>query len=174
VAFLTRSELQSVPVYNTKALRESTYHTKTASVREHIFLSHSHKDADIVNQAVELLGNQGVRVYVDWKDDTMPAVTSPVTATRIKQKISSCSKFVLLATNAAIESRWVPWELGIADEANSIDHVAIMPVRDPPHVWQGNEYIGIYSTLERAEDGGLAVFKPGENRGISLKNWLLK
>jgi hypothetical protein len=137
-------------------------------------LSHSHEDEDIVNQAVELLGNQGIIVYVDWKDHTMPEVTSPVTAARIRKKISACNKFVLLATNNALASRWVPWELGVADVATSTDHVAIMPVRDPPHVWTGNEYVGIYSTLERADDGSLAVFKPGENTGISLRGWLLK
>ena len=104
MAYLTRSELHKVKIYTAKSARISNYHVKSAAVQEHIFLSHSHKDSDIVNQVVELLGNQGVKVYVDWKDDSMPAVTSPETAVRIKLKINGCNKFVLLATNNALDS----------------------------------------------------------------------
>lgn len=172
MAFFTRSELRKVPFYQTEAARTARYHTKSASVREYIFLSHSHEDEDIVNQAVEILGDQGVTVYVDWKDSTMPSVTSPETALRIKQKIAGCNKFVLLATNNALASRWVPWELGVADSKNSADNVIIMPVRDPPQAWTGNEYIGIYQTLEKDDSGNLAVFPPGSNTGKSLKAWL--
>lgn len=174
MAFYTRSELLKVPIYQTAAVRAANYHTKSASVHKYIFLSHSHKDADIVNQAIQILGNEGVKIYVDWKDDTMPSVTSPESAQRIKQKIAGCNKFVLLATNNALASRWVPWELGIADSENSMENVVIMPVREPPHTWNGNEYIGIYQRLEIAESGEPAVFPPGASKGKFLKAWLLQ
>jgi hypothetical protein len=170
--YYTRAELRRVPVFESKALRVERYHTKSASVSEHIFLSHSHKDQDIVEQVVELLGNQGIRVYVDWKDITMPEVTSPETAAKIKNKIVACNKFVLLATNYALASRWVPWELGVADVSLSMPHVAIMPVLDPPIDWKGNEYIGIYSTLKKSNNGNIEVFEPGKTYGITLRDWL--
>ncbi len=174
MTYFTRSELLQVPIFTSKAIREERYHNKAATVRENIFLSHSHKDQNIVEQVVDLLGNQGITVYIDWKDNTMPEVTSPETAARIKRKIAACNKFVLLATNYALASRWVPWELGVADVSTSMEHVAIMPVRDPPHEWKGNEYVGIYSTLEKATDGSLAIFAPGKNTGITLREWILK
>jgi len=170
--YYTRDELRKVPIFKSITEREKAYHTKTASAIATIFLSHSHRDADIVNQVVELLGNQGVIVYVDWKDDTMPKVTSPETALRLKTRIKDCRKFVLLATDNALESRWVPWELGIADVSNSIDNVVVLPVTDPPRAWTGSEYVGIYSTIEKADTGNPSVFKPGQNQGISLRQWL--
>jgi hypothetical protein len=53
-----------------------------------------------------------------------------------------------------------------------MDHVAIFPVTDPSRSWNGSEYVGIYSTIEKADGGGLAVFKPGKNKGVTLKTWL--
>lgn len=50
----------------------------------------------------------------------MPKVTSAETATRIKDRISRCDKFILLATNGAIDSKWCNWELGFGDAKNII------------------------------------------------------
>ena len=170
--YYTRGELQAVPIYLDASTRVAEYHRKAASIRATVFLSHSHNDADIVNQAVQILGSQGVFVYVDWKDETMPKVTSPETASRLKTRIHQCRKFVLLATNDALESRWVPWELGVADQSNGMDNVVVLPVTDPPRTWTGSEYVGIYSTIEKSDSGVPCVFKPGQNRGVTLKHWL--
>ena len=115
-----------------------------ALAKSSVFLSHSHRDQDVVAAAGIFLNEFGVSIYVDWKDDTMPTVTSPESASRIKTRTRENNKFILLATNNAVASRWVPWELGVADDAKGRDRIAILPVSDTGQTWQGNEYLGIY------------------------------
>jgi hypothetical protein len=176
MAFLTRGELLQRPLHEARATVQK-YHRKAAAARHHIFLSHSHHDYELVERVAELLGEYADSIYVDWKDDSMPAVTSPVTARRIKAKIADTNKFILLATNNAVASKWVPWELGVADLSNTMKNVAILPVKDPPHTWNGNEYIGIYSYIERlsSKDGTitkLAFVDPESGDAIWLEQWL--
>lgn len=79
---------------------------------------------------------------------------------------------MILATNRALESKWVPWEIGIADSQNGMGNVAVIPIEDTGTTWKGSEYVGIYARVERANDGKLGVFEPGKTNGIHLSNWL--
>lgn len=173
---LTTDELRSkgnaVKSLDTVTRYSRTHGTKLASKQATIFLSHSHRDADLIDGAAKFLNEFGVTIYVDWGDDSMPAVTSHITASKIKVKILENTKFIVLATNNACASRWVPWELGIADVMKSIKHIAILPVADPSGHWTGNEYIGIYpSFVETA--GSWRVVQPGQNAGgMSVRDWL--
>ena len=146
--------------------------TKKASQYRTVFLSHSHDDRALVEPVRKLLAAQGVILYVDWKDPEMPAVTSPETARKIKRRISAADKFVMLASNTSLRSRWVPWELGIGDIEKGLPSIAVFPVTPDYGTWEGSEYVGIYSRIEEASDGELAVFEPGQNKGVSLKAWL--
>lgn len=181
MAFLTRNELLQRPLMEARR-KAASLHTRVAAEtsRHHVFLSHSHRDHQLLERVAELLGEYASSIYVDWKDETMPEVTSPETARRIKLKIADTNKFILLATNNALRSKWVPWELGIADLSNAMRNVAILPVQNPPVTWHGNEYIGIYSVIEKADskDGRvrdkLAVYDPETNEGIWLEEWLTR
>ena len=90
------------------ALNEALKQTKRASrVGEvTVFLSHKHDEAQELRSAIALLHSLGVSVYVDWMDEAIPSVTSGKTAQRIKQKIIANKKFILLATEGAISSKW--------------------------------------------------------------------
>lgn len=145
---------------------------KTASRYRTVFLSHSHDDKALVEPVRKLLAGQGVILYVDWNDPDMPAVTSPETARKIKERIGSADKFVMLASNRSLKSRWVPWELGIGDVKKGVSNVTVFPVTPDYGTWEGSEYIGIYSRVEQADSGELAVFEPGQNKGVTLKAWL--
>lgn len=145
---------------------------RTASRYRTVFLSHSHDDRALVESVCNLLAGQGVILYVDWNDPEMPAVTSPETARKIKERIGTADKFVMLASNTSLKSRWVPWELGIGDIEKGIPNVAVFPIIPDYGTWEGSEYIGIYSRIEQAQGGQLAVFEPGQNTGVTLKQWL--
>lgn len=138
-------ENQSVTILN-KAFEA---HAKRASLRTEvtIFLSHKHSDRDLVKQAVALFQSLGVDVYVDWLDSSMPPVTSPATADRLKRKIRESKKFVLLASDDAIESKWCNWELGLGDAAKYVEHIAILPAGSRGKTWKGSEYLGIYPVI---------------------------
>src|SRR5690242_16624312 len=60
-----------------------------------VFLSHKHDDSEELKDAIALLKDCGVNVYVDWMDENMPRYTSGVTATKIKRKIKENKKFIL-------------------------------------------------------------------------------
>ncbi len=146
---------------------------KFAAARIQLFLSHSHSDIDLVEQARLFFASQGAEVYVDWKDRSMPAITSPQTAQKIKDKIVKCKKFVLLATDRALDSRWVPWELGFADGRIHPANITVLPVTDSAGRWHGSEYVGVYSKVENNSQGLWVVNSP-DGQSIMLKNWLLQ
>ena len=167
---------------------KTAYDTKTT-----VFLSHKHKDLEELEEAtgvIELLEDLGVKVYIDSMDNKMPEQTSGETASRIKDIIKYCNKFILLATEKAIESYWCNWELGIGDVHKFEPHIAILPVKEKGqynHLYKGNEYLQIYPHIDY-EDGtarytngeiiykGYYVVKPRNKEGIRiitpLKTWL--
>ena len=54
------------------------------------FLSHSHDDATKVEGLIVLFEEKGIKLYVDWKDHTMPDTPNVETARRIQNRIKSC------------------------------------------------------------------------------------
>jgi hypothetical protein len=56
-----------------------------------------------------------------------PPFTNGETVKKIKEGIKQNRKFVLLATNKAINSKWCNWELDFCDPHKYIDQVAPFP-----------------------------------------------
>ena len=138
-----------------------------------VFLSHKHSDKILVKGAVALFASLGVETYVDWLDSSMPPVTNTTTANKLKQKIRSCNKFVLLASNEAIDSKWCNWELGLGDAAKYFKNIAILPAAGRGREWKGNEYLGIYSVITSEYEylPGSYFVEFGSQRQ-PLKSWL--
>ena len=113
-----------------------------------VFLSHSHSDKKRIEAVVKIFNSVGIDIYVDWLDNEMQMVTNGRTADLIKTKIKSNKKFILFASNIAIKSNWVNWELGIGDGAKYIDNMMIFPFREGNQNWTNNEYFEIYPHLE--------------------------
>lgn len=156
-------------------LNESRSFSKSTA-KTTVFLSHSHKDKPTVEQAKVFLENLGIRIYVDWADETMPERTNGITATKIKLQIQTNDKFILLATDSAIISRWCNWELGVGDTYKlKSDKICILPLADNRTTWQGNEYLQIYPRIEESEytnDFFKIIYPNGTSE--SLFNWLNK
>jgi hypothetical protein len=121
MAILTRSQFATIARNNAGirglkgVVNESRTFSKSVATTS-IFLSHSHLEKDVVEQGKIFFENLGISIYVDWADKTMPERTNGETAQKIKnQIITENDKFVLLATNNAVASKWCNWEVGIAD-----------------------------------------------------------
>lgn len=170
MAYITESALRSYGMVSEHVAKASRAEVRTATTPS-VFLSHSHKDDALVRGAVMFLAGQGVTVYVDWLDNDMPEKTSPETALRIQNAIIVNTKFVLLATERSVLSRWVPWELGFADGKGKQRHMAIFPIK-PDFGVIGSEYLGLYARIELGEGGTAQVLRPGEDRGPLLRDWL--
>jgi hypothetical protein len=144
-----------------------------ASVTATLFLSHCHDDKAVVDKVVVFLRKSGVKVYIDWLDTSMPPTTSEETANRIKQRIRSCDKFLLLATNNAISSKWCNWELGFGDAHKYINKIALFPLSENSGSWYGNEYLKIYPRIEESNyvaDVYKVIFPNAKE--MSVGDWL--
>lgn len=179
---ITKSQLRSigesyVRTFSAQKLSDSVNESKTRSSYYNeitVFLSHKHSDKEELSRAIALLKKLGVAVYVDWLDVEMPQKTSGVTAAKIKDKIKANKKFVLLATEDAIASKWCNWELGYGDAQKYINHIAILPVKNDYSDFSGSEYLQIYPVISQKYsfiDTDFIVTYPN---GItkSLQEWL--
>jgi hypothetical protein len=135
------------------------------SSKPNVFISHKHDDLEDLKGIMGKIAELGGKSYIDSMDNKMPTQTNGETASRIKSVIKSCNKFILLATDKAIESYWCNWELGIGDTYKYIDHIAIVAIKEKgtyDFQYKGNEYLQIYPTIDY-EDG-----KSYYNNGISI------
>lgn len=145
------------------------------------FLSHSSKDQDILPGVIHILENHGATVYIDKKDPHLPPYTNKDTAATLKNRIRQSRKFMLLATENSKDSRWVPWELGVADGYKSFDHIAIFPVLEDTKrdSWTKWEYLGLYDrvawrTFRGKEKEEWMVWDRKENTASALAKWLAR
>ncbi|MGQ3012113.1 MAG: toll/interleukin-1 receptor domain-containing protein [Flavobacteriales bacterium] len=156
-------------------VRENLQYSR-ASHTTSIFLSHAHTDKEMIAQAVTFFRTLGVSVYVDWMDHTMPEKPSGETALKIKSKIQINDKFVLLATNTAVASKWCNWEVGIADPYKlNNKKMALFPLADNNGTWNGNEYLQIYPRIENSPyhtNSFMIMYPNGTSENI--ENWLNK
>lgn len=181
--------------YQIDSLNEAVGTIKTsyytfAEKKTTIFISHKHDDLEELKGIIGFLEKKfKVKVYIDSQDMSMPKMTSGETARRIKERIKTCEKFILLATDGAIESKWCNWELGFGD-AQKYDSksIALFPLKDKgtyDSSYKGNEYMEIYphivyrggndeySSGEKIQDGYYVRYKEkGEYYLTPLEKWL--
>lgn len=122
------------------------------STKTKVFLSHKHDDLEDLKGLIGFLEMEyNVQVYIDSMDKEMQnRKTDGETAMRIKDVIKSSEKFILLATDKAVESKWCNWELGFGDAYQFKDHIAIFPVKDKnvtEEDYKGHEYMSIYPLI---------------------------
>ena len=137
-----------------------------------IFLSHSHKDRVLAEGLRNYLADLGISLYIDWQDSDMPDKPSRETAEKLKRRINDMKVFLVLCTDNAINSRWVPWEIGVADSFKKPDKILIAPVANSYGSFAGSEYLQLYKRIEIASDGKMAIFEPNKAQGIYAKDWL--
>lgn len=75
--------------------------------------------------AILVLEGHGAQVYVDEVDPEMAPYTNTETAAILKSRIRQSKKLVLLTSKNSKESRWVPWELGVADGYKDLGNIAV-------------------------------------------------
>ncbi len=118
-----------------------------------VFISHKHEELDLgeLDGILAMLSSYNIMPYIDSMDVHMPNETCAETATRLKEVIKFCNKFILLATNKAIESYWCNWEVGIGDVHKYKKNMAVIPMKEKgqyDYLYKGNEYLQLYSSIE--------------------------
>jgi hypothetical protein len=152
---------------------------QTRSPQGSTFLSHSSKDVDLLPGVIAILEGHGAFVYVDKKDESLPPTTSRETATILRGRVRQCRKFLLLTTVNSKDSRWMPWELGLADGYKSPTNAAIFPSVDTAgdYAWAEREYLGIYDRVVHGSLQGypspvFMVYNQEKRVATELSAWL--
>ena len=163
-------------------------HSQYEASKTTVFISHKHDDLEDLKGVLGFLQEKyDVKVYIDSQDPTMPKVTSAETALNIKDRIKQCDKFILLATNGAVESKWCNWELGYGDAQKYREHIALFPMKPKgtdDDTYKGAEYMDIYPYItyyygtEKYKDGRsisrgyyVSRIKDGTNYLTPLGDW---
>lgn len=143
---ISQYDLRSAAARNTSAKnqRSKGYLQKSG------FLCHSHKDRELALGLQQLLKEQGMDLYIDWQDASMPEEPDAHTAARIRNVIRGSDVFLFLATSNSMASRWCPWELGFADGVKQNEQVAVIATRDASGNYYGNEYLQLYRRIDQS------------------------
>ncbi|WP_446786824.1 hypothetical protein [Macellibacteroides fermentans] len=143
-----------------------------------IFLSHSSMGESYILALVLLFNDAGYSAYVDWLFDS-ELDRSNVTATTakvLKKRMNESRGLAYVATSAAAQSKWCPWELGYFD-AKSAGRCSILPVLNQNEIdFYGQEYLGLFPYLQYDEGSDnkmdFWVHEPRTRKYIMLSEWL--
>lgn len=185
---LTESKLRRL-TQNVSIFSESISQTRTFSATNSklsVFLSHKHSDFEHLKRIKYLLEYLNTSVYVDWADPSMQHPTDRKTAETLKKKIERYDKFIFIATDAAIDSKWCNWEIGYGDaQKYKQGKIAISPIRQDDREWKGNEYLQLYPSIEYSDEAtinqdgllipkGFYVYYHYERKITRLEEWISK
>jgi hypothetical protein len=156
---LLQSELRAAATRSTiRRSAPATYGQITA------FLCHSHKDSNLALGLQQKLQEQGLNLYIDWQDESMPEQPNRETADRLRRRIVDCTWFLFLATANSMASRWCPWEIGYADGKKTAGKIVLVPTYDGITT-HGNEYLQLYPQIDLSKSGQLAKYEPNATQG---------
>jgi hypothetical protein len=160
-------------------VEDHRFEKRASATASDVFLSHSSADKDVLPKVIGFLENHGARVYIDKMDKELPQKTSAETGIKLKERISQCPKFIVLVTSNSKSSRWIPWELGIADEKKNLRNVALLPdIGNHANAeWPEQEYLGLYPRIVFNIFKGQSspvwmVLDHHNNTGTELGEWL--
>ena len=142
------------------------------SDKKMVFLCHSHEDKELVLGLKAMLQQEGLDIYLDWEDYTMPFMPDAETALKLQEKIDQSDIFFYLATNNSMKSTWCPWEIGYADAINK--DILIIPTTIDGIKYYGNEYLELYRFVYVDEELRYFIHYPKEGRLVVLNNLNLK
>jgi hypothetical protein len=174
MAIATFDDLRNVARYD----NEDRVKIAKSLTGKNLFLSHSQSDLQHAKYAMDLLEQNGARVYIDVRDGSLQDASDIDVAKRLRNAIKECKRLVVLVTENTRTSRWVPWEMGLADAVAGIDHLALLPLRasaTAAELWAQQEYFNLYARVERhysAATGSSWLVRTRDGAYIGLSQWV--
>jgi hypothetical protein len=146
---------------------------KTTIAGKTVFLSHSSVDDAIVPAVISFFASFEASVYADDFDKRLPNPPSAITASILKSEIRKCPRFVVLTTPSSRTSRWIPWELGLADGYKGIPPNATLMFTPEGIVetWTKEQYFNLYPKIVN-DNWNWVVTDPRGSATWPLKQWL--
>lgn len=168
-------ELKAKTILNESLNQQRTF--SSTSKTYDIFLSHSSSDAALVTGLKLELEDLGYSVYVDWIEDPKlsRANVTKDTALVLQARMKQCKALLYAFSENAVNSKWMPWELGYFDGIKGT--VAVLPIsRTSKSSFQGSEYLGIYyyiqiDTVSGTNNTALWVYETA-TKYINFDSWI--
>src|ERR1700722_5043254 len=116
--YVTHTQLRQAQ----SSLTEGMVKLSKSLTNKDTFLSHSRLDkSEDVRGAFTILEKFGARVYVDTLDGEIAALDIGERCARVRRIVTECRKLVVLFSQKTHTSRWIPWELGLADGTHTVN-----------------------------------------------------
>lgn len=85
-----------------------------------VFISHQKRDSMAAKMVADYLIDAGVNVYFDEYDDTLDLTNPSSVVAGIKDGLNHSSHLLVLLSQNALQSKWIPWEVGYAYDTKTI------------------------------------------------------
>lgn len=114
-----------------------------------VFISHSHRDEARARSLATKLEQWGISVYVDIQDRTLCQLPDRDLAERLVTALRQCRLLIFAFSEASVNSRWMPWELGLAHGV--IGRAVLWPfTKRALQAKATQEYLHLYEPLDPA------------------------
>ena len=121
-----------------------------------IFLSHSYRDATVIEGLKNFLKEYGFSVFVDWIEAPQldRSRVTHETAAYLREAMQRSHSLLYAASENSPESKWMPWELGYSDALHG--RVAIAPIMqthtEREQYSAKQEYLALYPYITETPD----------------------
>lgn len=85
-----------------------------------VFISHQKRDSSAAKMIADYLIAAGVNVYFDEYDNTLDLTNPTSVVAGIKDGLNHSSHLLVLLSQSALQSKWIPWEVGYAYDTKKI------------------------------------------------------
>ncbi len=117
-----------------------------------LFLSYNHKDITLARAIYHELKNQGISVYADFIDPSFQPIVNKKTAKILCNKIANCKALAYIHTENAKNSKWCPWEIGLASGLKDFKCVIIPAIVNDDNEFDRQEYLTLYPFASYTKD----------------------
>lgn len=175
---LREADSRNITNYSQKSVFNENTILKSKNKKYDVFISHSYSDKKLIFTLVKLFNSCGYSVYVDWIVDSELDRTSvsAETAEIVRNRIMESNSLAYISTSNIADSKWCPWELGLADGLHN-GRASILPIINEGATFNGQEYLGTYPYIDYQMDKqGFNQFwindQENSNKYTNLRNWL--
>lgn len=100
-------------------LNESQRRMFSVTDKKRIFISHKKEDRDYAKKVAEYVMDAGIDVYFDEFDSSINRNDPNSVVSAIKRGMELSTHMIVIFTNKALNSHWIPWEIGYGDATST-------------------------------------------------------
>lgn len=160
-------ELIPTQIETPKDLINHIYNSQLEQMKSYdLFLSHSSIDSELLLKLKSILNHSNINIYIDWvndRDALKRELTNADTANAIIERLKSSNALLYVHTDASLNSRWTPWELGFFHALKNK-----VCIYNPDNIEKA-AYLDIYPTVILKDE---VFFIETDNGLLPLKEWI--